>query len=141
MGQACMKRRHLMAVTTGLIAAGSAGCSFITGLDEDGMELGGVTLLNSESSIHEFDVRIEKDGERIHETRYTVDGESFESLGCDWGASTGSYVIAARIATGEWDERDVTAGTPDGECRSVIIEYDASSFDIRTGMNCEFGCQ
>lgn len=38
-----MKRRQLLA-TTSLVAAGGAGCSSITGLDEEGMELGGVTL-------------------------------------------------------------------------------------------------
>lgn len=139
--EARMKRRRLLAMTTGFVATGGAGCSSITGLDEGGMELGGVTLLNSESSAHEFDVRIEKDDELIHETRYTLDGESFKSLGCDWGDSTGSYVLAARTATGNWDKRDVTEETEDGECRSVMIEYDAGTFDISTGMNCEFGCQ
>lgn len=136
-----MKRRRLLAMTSGLVTAGGAGCSSITGFDEEGMELGGVTLLNSASSAHEFDVRIEKDGERIHESGYTLDGDSFASVGCDWSDSTGTYVLAARTETGDWYERDVTEDTTDGECRSVMIEFDAGTFDISTGMNCEFGCQ
>lgn len=139
--EACMKRRQLLAAMTGLVIAGGAGCSSITGRVEGGMELGGVTLLNSYTSAHEFEVRIEKDGEQIHESGYTLDGQSFASLGCDWGDPTGIYILAARTETGDWYERDVTEESPDGECRSVMIEYDAEAFDTSTGMNCEFGCQ
>lgn len=136
-----MKRRQLMATTTGLVAAGGAGCSSIVGRREAGRELGGVTLLNDGSSTNEFGVRIERDGERVHESEYSVDGDSFVSVGCDWSDSTGTYVIAARTASSDWVDQTVSAETPNGAFRSVTIAYDGGTFDFTTGLNCDFGCE
>lgn len=135
-----MNRRAILTSATVLSSGLLAGCQSRLGFTEQGMRLGGVTLLNSDSSPKEFDIRIRRDGEVLHASTVTVAGEGYSDLGCEWKDTTGDFELAARVDSEEWSEQNLSEWVSDGDCASAIVNNRGGEIRISTGGNCEFGC-
>jgi hypothetical protein len=62
------------------------------------MQLARFTAFNDDTEIHDFDLRVDRDG---------------ESADCGWGTAEGRYEVFARVDGGEWTGTPLTDVTDD----------------------------
>lgn len=115
-----IRRRELLA---SLAAVGTAGCiSSVSG--EGGVTLGGVLLSNTTDRPLDVEVRISRDGERVHSTTHEVDPAdgrvaSVRELDCEWSPGRARYTVEARREDTDWYATELDdAETP---CRSLDV--------------------
>lgn len=115
-----MIRRKLLA---SLAAVGTAGCvSSVRG--EDGVTLGAVILTNTTDRRLDVEVRIFRDGERVHSATREVDPmdgrvAGIRELDCEWPRERGRYTIEARREDTDWVSTELVDA--EGPCRIVDV--------------------
>ena len=89
-----------------------------------------------ETSGHRFDVRVERDGEVVHESTHTVGKKPEDRIpgavaDCTWNDVAGRYVVFARMDDGDWTERSLTEEfdrVP--ECVTAEVRYWSGSLAV-----------
>lgn len=141
-----MRRRALLATLGSSMAVSTAGClDTIADSFDEPIRLARLAALNFDSRAHQFDLRVDRDGETVHRSSHQIRGKDDEQLygeeaDCTWGSTPGTYEIAARVDGGEWTVRplaDVVDGWRDTvECATAEVWYEAGDVWIRLQDNC-----
>ncbi len=147
-----MRRRALLATFGSGASVLGGGClGFLRDPDEPTATLGAASITNFDTEPHRFQLRIERDGERVHHSAHELDetagdeGEHYgrvdtEIVDCTWDEVAGPYVIAARLADGAWVEQSVNAKLDaDAECVIAEVRYDdlkADEFEFVIHSDC-----
>ncbi|MFC5970593.1 hypothetical protein ACFPYI_04540 [Halomarina salina] len=117
--QPSTSRRHLLATSTGALVA-LAGCSALgDDVGDDGPEpfrLGRVQLDNRLETPQEVGLRVERDGERVHDETYRLDAAPAEDRVSTryapvkrFGCVRGVYRLEARLGDGDWSGRALSS--------------------------------
>jgi hypothetical protein len=112
-----MKRRTYLSSLGVAGTIGLAGC--VVGYAPSGQEktrLARLGVVNEdEERSHRFRLRVERDGEVVHESSHTLEKvpeSPYEGSGavvdCTWDGSAGRYVVFAQIDESEWVEKNLT---------------------------------
>ncbi|GAB7093974.1 hypothetical protein JCM30237_11260 [Halolamina litorea] len=142
-----MKRRSLLGTLGVAGVAGLAGCQGLPRLGAS-TTLGRLTVSNwDERESHRFGLRVDRDGETVHESTHTVESKSDDVLpgavaDCTWDPQDGEYVVAARVDGGEWQRFDLldrVDSSPD--CLTAAVDYRPDgpaeeSFSVRVRADC-----
>lgn len=134
-----MRRRALL-VAVGATATTAAIGRFASPDDrlDATMRLGWLGTANFDADPHQFELRVERDGEQVHHSSHEVRGQDGNVVhgavaDCTWGSAPGEYTVFARVDGGEWTERsssdfesynraDVTCGVAEVRYRSETCE-------------------
>lgn len=130
------RRVFIFGLPIGLTAL-QGGCTrFLRDRDEPTATLGAASITNFDTEPHRFQLRIEREGERIHDSAHELDGTAggegedygrvdTEIVDCTWEEVAGSYDVAVRLDDGEWVEQSVNARLDeDAECVIAEVRYD-----------------
>lgn len=125
-----MNRRSLLASLAVTATVLPAGClsSVRQSLDPT-VKLGWFGVHNVDTDSHRFDLKVVRDGTRVHYSSHDVQGraERTGSLNhgavadCDWGSTPGDYAVGVRVDGGEWTETSATVR--EAECVAAVAEY------------------
>lgn len=107
-----MKRRALLGTVGAASVFGTTGCLDTIDPREPDLTLGWYGLTNYTTEPVELEVRVERDGETVHEKTYEVEGRTGGRLGgtiveCSWSGVAGDYTVAAREPGSEWVSKSV----------------------------------
>jgi hypothetical protein len=142
-----VKRRALLAalgITTPIATAGCLG-SIADRLDRT-VQLGWFGVHNFDTDPHEFDLRVERDGEVVHESAHEVagfDGPVVHGAvaDCTWGDEPGGYTVSARLDGGEWASRAISEIDElyenDLDCTTAEVQYRRESTRIHFQPGCD----
>lgn len=141
-----MNRRSLLGTAGAAAVFGTAGCLETIGLREPEMTLGwyGVTNYTTESVA--LDVRVERDGEVVHEETYDVEGRADGRLGgevveCTWDDVAGAYTVYAREEDSEWVSKSLSEIDDDllrtGECVLAEALYRGHTIEFWLRDRCD----
>ncbi|WP_439025518.1 hypothetical protein [Haloarchaeobius sp. DT45] len=112
-----MKRRTYLSSCCATGAIGLTGCLDGYLPSGDGTtRLGRLGVSNEdEERGHEFRLRVERDGDVVHESSHELEKDpesqhegSGAAVDCTWGGRDGRYVVFARIDDSEWVEKELT---------------------------------
>lgn len=113
--------------------------------------LGAASITNFDTEPHRVQIRIERDGEQIHDSVHELDetaggdGEDYgrvdtDIVDCTWEEVAGSYKVSVRLADGEWVEQSINARLDeDAECVVAEVRYDdfkADDFEFVIHSDC-----
>ncbi|WP_049971243.1 hypothetical protein [Haladaptatus cibarius] len=107
-------------------AVALAGCS---AFGSQSVELSNISFINLDDSPHDIHVRIERNGEAVHEQTYSL-ARSSESgtksnpapvIDEPWMHEKGQFTIEARMDDREWKRHQIPAKNRSGECYAVVI--------------------
>jgi len=117
------------AVLASVAASALAGC-FSTDSEPDGSKLGVVIISNLHDEPHTFDLKVEWEGELVHDQSYDLpaddpDSRVMESTMAEptWPKETGDFTLSARADDGRW--RDVSPedhDNPDCFAPNVMVD-------------------
>lgn len=145
-----MRRRSIIKTCGVLIAGVSSGClSSVRETVNPTTQLGwfGVHNVDTDSS-HQFDLEVNRDGERVHTSTHTVDAARELDGGgkyidgavaeCTWGNTPGDYSVRIRADDSEWVEESITefALSKDVDCVVAVAEY-RSTLSIYLKEGCD----
>jgi len=122
-------RRTLLTTLGGGLLAGTAGCLDTVNPFRSPPTLAYLKLANLSDSPHEFDIRVRRDEATVHESTHQLAEDravSGYAERCTWMEAPGSYVVSARVDSGEWVTQSVAEGLrgqPDSAM--VYVAYDA----------------
>jgi hypothetical protein len=142
-----VKRRALLAAIGAVTTTATAGClgSIADSLDRT-VQLGWFGAHNFDTDPHEFDLRVERDGEVVHESGHEVAG--FEDpvahgavADCTWGDEPGGYTVSARVDGGEWVSREISELDEryenDVDCAIAEAQYRNESVAVYFQVGCD----
>ncbi len=130
-----LRRRQLLSALGMTSVTVTSGCIWPPGTGSAAPRLGWVGVDNYSPEPQRFEVRIERDGDRVHASTPRVEGKTQETipgdpLECTWGDARGPYTLAARTADTAWVETTIdasrTAEEEPVDCVIVEIAYDPS---------------
>lgn len=141
-----MRRRALLATLGSAMTVSTAGClDTVADSLDDPIRLARLAVLNFDSRAHQFDLRVDRDGETVHRSSHQLrgkdDGRVYgEVADCTWGSTPGTYQIAARVDGGGWTRRPL-ADVDDGwrntiECATAEVWYETEDIWIRLQDDC-----
>ena len=134
-----MNRRALLwtVATAGTFA--TSGCLNRLLSADTSTKLGLLAIENYDTENgHEFDVRVERDGDIVHRSSHSVKKTVLPQISglileCPWEFVEGEYAVSARVDTGEWLNQPLAAPfdtIPD--CVISVVRYGSlRSEDIR----------
>lgn len=114
-----MRRRALLSALGTAAAVSTAGCLDAVGARfDEPMQLARFTAFNDDTESHDFDLRVDRDGETVHRSSHRVRGKDddriyAEAADCGWGTAEGRYEVFARVDGGEWTGKPLTDVTDD----------------------------
>ena len=125
-----VNRRALLGtvVTVGTFA--TSGCLGRLLLPDTSTKLGLLAIENYDTKNgHEFDVRVERDGDIVHRSSHSVNKTVLPHISglvleCPWEFVEGEYAVSARVDDGEWLNQPLAAPfdtVPD--CVISVIRY------------------
>lgn len=142
-----MKRRALLATLGTAASAATGGClgSIADRLDTT-VQLGWFGAHNFDTDPHEFELRVERGGDVVHESAHEVEG--FEDpvahgavADCTWGDEPGGYTISARVDGGEWVSREISEIDElyenDIDCATAEVRYRNESTELYFQTGCD----
>lgn len=143
-----MNRRTLLTTIGIPIPLATGGClSFFEDTGEAAkIQLGYLDVANFDTTSHRFEVRVFKDGERVHSSSHEVqsrDGATVHgtAVDCTWDENPGEYAISARVDDEEWNELSLTPDnspvTPDTECAVVGVLYRDNEVMTTVSSGCD----
>lgn len=110
------------------------------------IELRQFSIANWTEEPARIDVRVERDGETVHEATYELEPRRDRVLGgatidCSWGDTRGDYTLFAREDGGEWVSASLSEATggflETVDCATVLGDYRGpGSLDLIVRQNC-----
>ena len=129
-----MERRAFLTAVGLSVTASVAGClGQIPGVETERIQLARFSVSNMDTAPHQFDLRVERNGETVHESTHDVDGRTPDritgaSAGCTWGTTPGAYDVFVRVDNGEWVSESLSEVKEnwwdDVSCASVRAYYE-----------------
>ncbi|WP_254532041.1 hypothetical protein [Natrinema gelatinilyticum] len=141
-----MRRRALLETLAGVGTVSTAGClNAVSELRAQPMQLARFTVDNWDSALHQFDLRVDRDGETVHRSSHEIPGKDDrvhgKVVGCDWGTTPGEYDLFARVDDGDWVHKsldEVVDGWRDTvECATANVQYESEYLWIRVLDACD----
>lgn len=142
-----MKRRALLASLGAATATTTAGClSSIEDHLDTTVRLGWLGAHNFDTEPHAFDLRVERNGETVHESSHEVEEREDPVVhgavaDCTWGDAPGDYTVRARVDGGEWAARELSeideAYEGDVDCVVSKVEYREGRVEILIRGGCD----
>lgn len=141
-----MKRRALLCTVGAASVFGAGGCLNTIDPRETDLTLAWYGLTNYTTESVELDVRVERDGETVHEKTYEVEGRTDGRLGgtiveCSWSGATGDYTVAAREPGSEWVSKSVDEIDDDriqtGDCVLAEALYRGQTIEFWLRDRCD----
>ncbi len=139
-----MRRRPLLTAVGLSATAATAGC---LNRGNQQVQLARFSAENFDSEIHQFDLRVDRDGETVHWSTHEIRGKGENRIygavaDCDWETAPGTYEVFARVDAGEWTSKlltDVKEGWLDSvKCATAHVEcHDNGHLWLRLQDNCE----
>ena len=157
-----MKRRALLGTLAAVGASMTGGCLDQSTPPETTTKLGLLAIENYDTeSGHEFDIRVERDGDIVHRSSHSVEKTSLPQisgpvLDCPWRFIEGKYTVSARVDDSEWLGQPLAVPFDTvPACVITTVRYgrlpseggEQSQFDIEVEANCDTindtdgGCQ
>ena len=140
-----MYRRELLAAV-GTATPLVGGC--LSRSADPTIQLGYLDVGNFDTASHRFDVRVFRDGKRVHDSSHEVrardDVVHGTAVECTWDETPGTYTVSARVDGGEWAEQPLTADdspiASDTECVVIGVWYrnDEVTFTVSTGCDRDY---
>lgn len=115
-----MRRRALLTAVGLSITASTAGClNIILNRGDQQIQLARFSAGNFDSDTHQFDLRVDRDGETVHRSTHEIRGKGADRIygaiaDCDWGTTRGMYEVYARVDGGEWTSKLLPTSKKDG---------------------------
>lgn len=132
-----MRRRNfLTALALVPLGTGSGCLSRMQGQAPQEMRLGWYAVANHDAESHHFGLRVERDGETIHQSSHEVQGRNGNVIhgavaDCTWDETVGDYSVFARVDGGEWVAESLS-GMESGQgmtCAVVEAKYGHDDVD------------
>lgn len=135
------RRRLLGALSVSVAAAGCTGSYGDEGngsTDADSVRLDNLSVENGHDEYHRLQLAIEAGGEMLHLGTYQLPVGESRTIEGEWGETSGSYRIHAKLDDAEIRTADVTEGIKPGtDCVRVLLRIDDSGeLAVWNGANC-----
>lgn len=134
-----MKRRTFIAGLTAASLGTIGGCLSDAGGQSDDVRLGWYNVGNFDTEPHRFGMRVERDGEQVHQSSHMVQGRTdpdrasetatiySATAECTWEDTPGEYTVSVRVDGDEWVKNRLSDSDSTAPCLAARAEFDNSS--------------